>query len=202
MLVLSRSPIQTRRIKGGDNLSARRMLCRCRCSVRTPIRREFGNCCRSFSWNRVWSLGLGCGSYQSQNSTYPSIYFVMGASGRWGCLARSNTNAKNGRGNNLGASCGEYLVVVVVGDSPNSGTKSDTREGEVENDYQFIPSESMTLSDEQPMWSSSSIVVEPWVAIIFHGIFGGEVCIMMLIDILHTHICNRGCGLIVIMNST
>lgn len=60
----------------------------------------------------------------------------------------------------------------------------------------------MTLSDEQPMWSSSSIVVEPWVAMTFHDIFGGEVCIMMLIDIFYTYICNRDCGLIVIVNST
>jgi len=59
-------------------------------------------------------------------------------------------------GDNLSAtSYGEYVVVVVIDDSLDSGAKSGTGEGEFENGYRSISSSSMTLNEE-PIWSSSS----------------------------------------------
>jgi hypothetical protein len=49
-------------------------------------------------------------------------------------------------GNNISATFyGEYFLVVVVDDSLASGAKSDTGEGEFENGYPSISSESTTL---------------------------------------------------------
>jgi len=87
-----------------------------------------------------------------------------------------------GRGDNLSTTSnyGEHLVVVLVHDPLDPGARYDTREGKFENGYHFISRDTTT----------------------FHGISGGEVRIMMLLDIFYTYIATEIFWLIIITNRT